>query len=73
MRFRPCCRALGAPMIKRMFALSHMIVDRAENFFVSPSHVEGWSAGKRKVIEEAFVGTVIRGEPATPSPDLMLF
>lgn len=57
----------------RLSALSHMLVDRAENFFVSPQHVEGWTAEKRKAIEEAFVGTVIRGEPATSSSDLMLF
>lgn len=50
-----------------------MLVDRAENFFVSPTHVEGWSAEKRKLVEEVFVGTVIRGETAKPSPDLMLF
>ncbi|RTM05520.1 MAG: hypothetical protein EKK31_15275 [Hyphomicrobiales bacterium] len=58
---------------ERLFALSHILVDRAENFFVSPTHVEGWPAEKRKLIEEAFIGTVIRGEPAKPSPDLMLF
>lgn len=58
---------------ERLCALSHMLVDRAENFFVSPTHVQGWSAEKRKLIEEAFVGTVIRGETARPSPDLMLF
>lgn len=58
---------------ERLYALSHMLVDRAENFFVSPSHVDGWAAEKRKAIEDAFVGTVIHGQPAKPSPDLMLF
>ncbi|MER8605659.1 hypothetical protein NKH48_18205 [Mesorhizobium sp. M1233] len=58
---------------ERLLALSHMLVDRAENFFVSPAHLEGWPAAKRKQIEEAFVGTVTRGEPAKLSPDLMLF
>ena len=58
---------------ERLLALSHMLVDRAENFFVSPAHLEGWPAEKRKQIEEAFVGTVIRGEAAKPSPELMLF
>ncbi|AMS45544.1 hypothetical protein [Aminobacter aminovorans] len=58
---------------ERLVALSHMIVDRAENFFVSPAHLEGWPVDKRTQIEEAFVGTVIRGEAAKPSPELMLF
>jgi hypothetical protein len=58
---------------ERLLALSHMLVDRAENFFVSPSHLEGWPDAKRRSIEEAFVGTVIRGEPAKRSSDLMLF
>lgn len=58
---------------ERLFALSHMMVDRAENFFVSPSHVDSWSADKRKAIEDAFVGTVIHGQPAQPSADFMLF
>lgn len=50
-----------------------MLVDRAENFFVSPAHLEAWPDAKRQLIEEAFVSTVIRGEPAKPSSDLMLF
>ncbi|KUM24417.1 hypothetical protein AU467_30305 [Mesorhizobium loti] len=58
---------------ERLLALSHMIVDRAENFFVSPAHLEGWPAAKRKQIEESFVGTVIRSDAAKPSPELMLF
>lgn len=58
---------------ERLYALSHMLVDRAENFFLSPSHIDGWPAEKRKVIEDAFVGTVLNGQSAKPSPDLMLF
>ncbi|MBB2693086.1 UNVERIFIED_ORG: hypothetical protein GGI63_004021 [Rhizobium esperanzae] len=58
---------------ERLYALSHMLVDRAENFFIAPSHLDGWHAEKRKAIEDAFVGTVIHGQPATPSPELMLF
>jgi hypothetical protein len=50
-----------------------MLVDRAENFFVSPSHVDGWPVEKRKAIEDAIVAMVIHGQPAKPSPDLMLF
>jgi hypothetical protein len=50
-----------------------MLVDRAENFFVSPSHVDGWPLEKRKAIEDAIVAMVIHGQPAKPSPDLMLF
>ncbi|SMH30624.1 hypothetical protein SAMN02982922_1064 [Mesorhizobium australicum] len=53
--------------------LSHMLVDRAENFFVSPAHLECWPAAKRRQIEEAFVGTVIRSEAVNLSPKLMLF
>lgn len=58
---------------ERLYELSYMLIDRAENFFVSPSHLEGWDVGKRKTIEEAFVGTVLGGKPVKRSPELMLF
>lgn len=58
---------------ERLSALSHMLVNRAENFFVSPSHVDAWAGAKRTAIEEAFVATAIGGQPPKPSPDLMLF
>lgn len=57
---------------ERLQALSHLLIDRAENFFVSPSHVENWTDEKRKTIETQFVGT-LAGQPATPSAGLMLF
>lgn len=57
---------------ERLNALSHLLIDRAENFFVSPSHVDSWTDQKRKTIESQFVGT-LNGQAATPSPELMLF
>ena len=58
---------------ERLYALSQMLIDRAENFFVSPSHVDNWTVEKRRSIEDAFVGTVIHRQTAKSSSDLMLF
>ncbi|MCX2697083.1 hypothetical protein [Ochrobactrum chromiisoli] len=57
---------------ERLLALSHLLVDRAENFFVLPSHVDGWTAEKRTTIESQYLGTILN-KPATLSPALMLF
>jgi hypothetical protein len=58
---------------RRLLALSNILVDRAENFFMLPSHVDGWDANKRKAVENAFVNTVIGSHPARPTTNLMLF
>ncbi len=57
---------------EQLLELSYLLVNRAENFFMLPSHVDAWPQQKRKTIEKEFVGT-IAGVPATRSSDLMLF
>jgi hypothetical protein len=56
----------------RLQALSRLIIDRAENFFLSPPHLESWSPEKRQLIETAYVGTV-EGRTVPQNPELMLF
>ncbi|RWC37911.1 MAG: hypothetical protein EOS28_31405 [Mesorhizobium sp.] len=58
---------------ERLFELSYLLVDRAENFFISPSHLEAWSDEKRKLIESSFVATIVAGQPAERDQGLMLF
>ncbi|PKR56855.1 hypothetical protein [Thalassospira lohafexi] len=58
---------------QRLRALSQMLINRAENFFVLPSQVESWSEEKRTAIENAFVANVINEKPEKTSVDLMLF
>jgi hypothetical protein len=58
---------------ERLLALSHMLIARAENFFMSPSQVDGCSADKRKLIESGFVNELVGEEPLEQSPELMLF
>lgn len=57
---------------ERLQELSYLLVNKAENFFMLPSHVDAWPQDKRKIIEKEFVGT-ITGVPATRSSELMLF
>lgn len=66
---RPITTASGQ---KKLYELSFLLIDRAENFFVRPSVVAGWGAEKLRNIENAFTATVVEGHPER-IPDLMLF
>lgn len=57
---------------ERLLALSYLLIDRAENFFVSPKHLATWTDAKKKLVEDTFVST-IGGQSAKPSAELMLF
>ena len=57
----------------RLLELSRLIVDRAENFFVSPKHLESWPEKKRLFIETKFVETVSHGRKVERSDELFLF
>lgn len=58
---------------KQLVALSTLVLDSTENFFLRPSHVKGWSDVKKTRIEEAFISTVSKTAYLKPDPDLMLF
>jgi hypothetical protein len=66
---RPITRSSGE---QKKYELSHLLVDRAENFFLRPSVVDSWSQEKRAAIEKAFNDTVLEGSPPK-DPVLMLF
>lgn len=57
---------------EKLLALSTLILDTMENFFLRPSHVASWSEDKRKLIEASFVST-IDGHYLEPKPEFMLF
>ena len=71
-------RKYVAPVIlaegqEQKYELSYLLVNRAENFFVSPRVINHWSDEKRKHIETSFFSTVVAGEVLDRAPELMLF
>lgn len=58
---------------KQKYELSYLLVNRAENFFVSPRAVDHWSEDKRKHIETCFVATTDTSRSLDRTPELMLF
>ncbi len=46
---------------RQQLLLSHMIVDRMENFFIRTSVVDGWTAEKKQFILSSFIATVFTG------------
>ncbi|MER8809559.1 hypothetical protein [Mesorhizobium australicum] len=73
----PARRRIASVMTKtgedQLSSLSTLVLDSTENFFMRPSHIEGWPDEKRQRIEEAFFSTVTKGAVLQPSPELMLF
>lgn len=57
---------------KRKYELSYLLIDRAENFFLSPRAVNNWHAEKREMIEQEFIRSVFFDKPKR-TPELMLF
>jgi len=57
----------------RLLALSTLVLDTTENFFIRPSHVASWSDEKRTFIEKAYMSTVAEGAVLQPQEQLMLF
>ena len=67
-----------APIIRttdqsQKYELSYLLVNRAENFFVSPRVIDCWSEEKRMHIERAFVSEIETGVPLDRTPELNLF
>ena len=57
----------------KLLALSTLILDTTENFFLRPSHVDSWSAEKKTFIQEAYFSTVKQGAYLKVQPEFMLF
>lgn len=58
---------------ERLLALSTLALDTTENFFLRPSHVDGWSAAKKHIIQESYFSTVTKGAFLKARPEYMLF
>lgn len=58
---------------RQKYELSYLILNRAENFFVSPRAIDCWPDEKRKHIETSFYSTVVPGVTLDRVPELMLF
>lgn len=73
----PSRRHIANVMLKKgddqLLALSTLMLDTTENFFIRPSHVAGWSDEKRSFIEKAYLSTVTAGAFLRNAPELMLF
>ncbi len=57
---------------KRLYELSHLIIDRVENFFLRPSVFEQWHKDKIEFLENEYHRTVLGGSPVR-SMELSLF
>lgn len=72
-------RKFIAPVIaaggqKQKYELSYLLINNAENWFISPQVVESWPENKRKLIERAFGAAFpSEGTVAERIPELMLF
>lgn len=58
---------------RKRLMLSHLIVNRAENFFVTPSVVAAWTPEKRAFIEQAFVSNLFVSRDLAVDERLYLF
>ncbi len=53
---------------KKLYELSYLLIDRAENFYLAPSMVETWSSEKISEIEHAFLQEFFgKGDPKRSS------
>lgn len=70
-------RFLAQVMLKsgeeRLLALSTLALDTTENFFLRPSHVDGWPAEKKSIVQDAYFSTVQKGAFLKARPEYMLF
>jgi hypothetical protein len=58
---------------QRLLALSKLLLDRAENFFLSPSHVDAWKPSKKAAIESAFGAMILGSDTVSDPSELSLF
>lgn len=60
-------------LARQRLLLSHMIVDRMENFFIRPSLVDAWSLEKKQFVLNSFVATIFTGVRIPLDERLSLF
>jgi hypothetical protein len=57
----------------QLLALSTLVLDTTENFFIRPSNVASWSNEKKALIEKAYLSTATEGAVLSAQPEFMLF
>ena len=75
---RRIARKRIAPIIlksgdEKLLALSTLMLDATENFFVRPSHLLSWPDEKRETIEKSFMTTISEAAYLKAKPEFMLF
>lgn len=65
-------RVLAAPSHNQKYQLSRLILQRCQNFVLSPSYFETWPEPRRRVVLEFFERTMFETEIGFDSPDLQL-
>lgn len=55
------------------YEISKLIVDRVENFVLSPRSFAAWNVEKRKIMHDAFVSTILGEKETADHKELMLF
>lgn len=58
---------------EKKYELSYMLLNRAENFFMSPAAVQSWPEDKKRFIEASFFSTAQQVAEINRDPRLMLF
>jgi hypothetical protein len=58
---------------EKLLALSTLMLDATENFFVRPSHLLSWPDEKRETIEKSFMTTISEAAYLKAKPEFMLF
>jgi len=66
-------RILNSRDAYQKYELSRLILNRIENFMISPVHFDTWSAEKISRIKAAFTNTIANREQVPDHPDMMLF
>lgn len=58
---------------EQKYELSHFLINKVDNFFISPRAMETWTDEKKRHIEEAFMSNVGTNVAIPRTPELMLF
>jgi len=66
-------RVLSTQGQYQKYELSKLILERIENFLISPIHFESWGPTKTALIREMFVETALNRSSVKEHQDLMLF
>ncbi len=55
------------------YELSRRLLNSCENFVLAPAYFDSWTARKKDVVREYFVGTILQEDVTNEDPDLFLF